>query len=419
MSDIGQDDDDSRLRRKLHHDVKEIRQVTKKAKIFEIRRTFKKLKKARHDDPQGAGTKDLEEQMEILKDMDCNKIANTVLMTKIKKDKALSEDPHIHPFVSAELASNSLVPAPSGTATAKAQSRILSSKLLASEVIATVAALKDFLHPDSGTGGIAERQNRSAVPKIGKKSRTESDRVRDPALVNNDSNEGYPIGSDRHILSEIDDGGWESGTVGDNQPSAMSDGWESGSVQGSSYRGETASDVVSDVGGPSDVEIKAKKATLLSQSAFLPTLSVGFTRGDSDSEFTDSEAKIADSTKKNRRGQRARRAIWEKKYGKNANHVKKRREIAQGEKRKGPGPASKGQQRSKSHGQEQRKHSRDPPLKRVEKTSTGRGMHTRGSSSNGRRTDEERPLHPSWEAKKKQQAASIVLPQGTKIIFDS
>ena len=243
--------------------------------------------------------------------MDCTNVANTALMTKIKKDKTLSD---LHPFVSAELASNALVLAPSGTAAAKAQSRILSSKWLAPKVLGTVAALNNFLHPNPGARRILEGRDKSAFPNVGTKSRT--DQARNSVIVN-DSDEGYSIGSDKDLLSEVNDGdGWESGTVSDNdhEPSAKSDGWESGSIQGGSYREQEMSDALSDVGGlpsgPGGMEIKPKNSTSLSngQSAFLPTLSVGFTRGDSDSEFSDREAKISDSGKKNRRGQRARRA---------------------------------------------------------------------------------------------------------------
>lgn len=247
-------------------------------------------------------------------DMDCNKVAHTALMTKIKKEKNLSGDPLVQALVSAELASKALVLAPSGTPTAKAQSRMLSSKMLASEVIAAVAALKNFLHPDLDGRRTSESKDKSGFPTAsGKKSKM--DQARYPVIVT-DSDEDYSIGSDKDVLSEVDGGdGWESGTVSDNddEPPVMSDGWESGSVRGGSYRGEV-SDAASDVGGPPSapdgIKIMAKNPTLLSkgQSAFLPTLSVGFTRGDSDSEFSDSEAKIVDDVKKNRRGQRARRA---------------------------------------------------------------------------------------------------------------
>ena len=44
------------------------------------------------------------------------------------------------------------------------------------------------------------------------------------------------------------------------------------------------------------------------ESVFLPTLSNGFIPGGSDTDWSDSEARVADGVRKNRRGQRARRA---------------------------------------------------------------------------------------------------------------
>ena len=44
------------------------------------------------------------------------------------------------------------------------------------------------------------------------------------------------------------------------------------------------------------------------ESVFLPTLSNGFIPGGSDTDWSDGEARVADGVRKNRRGQRARRA---------------------------------------------------------------------------------------------------------------
>jgi hypothetical protein len=48
--------------------------------------------------------------------------------------------------------------------------------------------------------------------------------------------------------------------------------------------------------------------TLTTDSVFLPTLSNGFIPGGSDTDWSDGEARVADGPRKNRRGQRARRA---------------------------------------------------------------------------------------------------------------
>lgn len=110
----------------------------------------------------------------------------------------------------------------------------------------------------------------------------------------------------------------------------------------------------------SDAESSASSASS-SSSRYLPTLSHGFvtqslrTRdddfsGSEDAGDFDFEEDVEDhlpkgkgtkasngAAKKNRMGQRARKALWEKKYGRNANHVKLREK----EKSKGDKPAYK------------------------------------------------------------------------------
>jgi len=107
----------------------------------------------------------------------------------------------------------------------------------------------------------------------------------------------------------------------------MDDDWESGSVRsGANVVGHEDSSSTDNSGTEEEEEdsdednekppprptrkesaLPQAKSKALAESTFLPSLSVGFIRGDSDSEWSDSEAKTAD-IRKNRRGQRARRA---------------------------------------------------------------------------------------------------------------
>ena len=101
----------------------------------------------------------------------------------------------------------------------------------------------------------------------------------------------------------------------------VEDGWESGSIS----PGEGEDSVAESDGGNEDLGASPRLTKPSSpsqptpstaamkksgiQSTFLPSLSVGFVRGSDDSDFSDSDAKVADiEMKKNRRGQRARRA---------------------------------------------------------------------------------------------------------------
>ncbi|OLL25833.1 Protein bud22 [Neolecta irregularis DAH-3] len=125
------------------------------------------------------------------------------------------------------------------------------------------------------------------------------------------------------------------------------------------------------------------KATTSHASTFLPTLSAGYVPGDNESD-ADAEYEAISGDKcerKNRRGQRARRQLWEKKYGKNANHVKIEAEkelLLQ---------------------------------KRKDRFANQRVLKENSAA--------ERPLHPSWEAKKKmrEQLSSTAKFSGQKIKF--
>lgn len=241
-------------------------------------------------------------------------------MTKLKKDKTLSVDPSIQ-AISEELASNLVSPGAPGTPTAKVQSRILSSKALASEVVSIMETLRTFLNPSVGSEDFGEATNNpQASPNISKRRRTGTGHEKD-AFFSQDNV--------AHPSSEGSDGGDEN-TRGDKAIVGMDDGWESGIVDapsgsdGSVARSvddrDSSSDDSKDVkfvqgsndeGGFPSENPKSRKSQphgTKGQSEFLPYLSVGFARGDSGSEISDSETKRIDGIKKNRRGQRARRA---------------------------------------------------------------------------------------------------------------
>lgn len=155
-------------------------------------------------------------------------------------------------------------------------------------------------------------------------------------------------------------------------------------------------------------------------STFLPTLMGGYWSG---SESSASDIEDAAPIKKNRLGQMARRAIWEKKYGEKANHIKT-----------GKGPVGKG----KDDGWDAERGAKE--------ASSGRGGFSgrggRGGKESGRsrnfdqatgenaiaveskkrgmgKKDDVGVLHPSWQAAKKaKEAKKTATFQGKKVTFD-
>ncbi|EEB94563.1 hypothetical protein MPER_06604, partial [Moniliophthora perniciosa FA553] len=96
---------------KLHHDLKEVRKAAKKAKAFETQKLIKRLKGLRLKNGSEADITECESQLEELKEINTEAVANTALRSKLSKDKQLSKTDSIQAAVSTELEKNLLLPA--------------------------------------------------------------------------------------------------------------------------------------------------------------------------------------------------------------------------------------------------------------------------------------------------------------------
>ncbi|KAI0822272.1 Bud-site selection protein [Trametes gibbosa] len=466
------------LSKKLHHGLQEVRKAAKKAAAFELRKLVKRLKAARGEKPAKANVKaddttELEHQLEVLKHIDHEPFANTAFKTKILKDKLLSTHEAIK-AATEKLSENLVQPSEHGCPAAKVHSRLLSSKTIADAVHAVVISLKEILDPSLAAAKAKVKAAETEDEESEDEGEDDDDEINARQTKGKKVRLAAPDGSDEQGASgseaEVDETGWESGTVDGDEDGA---GWESGSVDndrdvssdseeveewdsvGEEDSGETvasASTLATAAKALATAKAKAKAKVKLpanepkdtpkaGESTFLPSLSVGFTRGDSSaSDFSDidAEADAADAPRKNRRGQRARRMIWEKKYGRNANHVKSQQEQQQHDQRQhqGRGPNGKGSgrdwakpgarpSRGRGGAQGERFGSGHPPppvdagwpkSQAGAGPGAGRGA---GASASASGTGEGK-LHPSWEAKKRLKERlnpSIVPGQGKKIKF--
>lgn len=165
---------------------------------------------------------------------------------------------------------------------------------------------------------------------------------------------------------------------------------------------------------PPPKKAKASKAPA-QNTTFLPSLMMGGYWSGSE-EATDDEAAAGPPKRKNRMGQQARRALWEKKYGGSANHVqeeqkkqKRNRDNGWDTKRGATGSGAGGRGQGGGFGQN-RYDSRGGPQ------SISRPSH--GGKPQGPPKDTG-PLHPSWEAKRRQkEQGSTATFAGTKTTFD-
>ncbi|KAG1906603.1 Bud-site selection protein [Suillus fuscotomentosus] len=391
----------TKLEKKLHHDAREVRKAAKKAKTFEMQKILKKMKDARRKGDDNV-VKDIEAQHMTLKQLDSGPIADSALSTKIKKDKFLSQDPSLQSAISKSLSSSIITSAIPGSTAGIVQSRLLSSKILAVEVSRIIEGLRRLLHPTERVYH-AEVNGAEVSPPRKKKQKTRQ-------------NEGLPKVSPVDSPSEdepranLEDDGWESGTVSDGDHFVQGD---SGVDEGPDEEYSSTSDSGDDLPVPHEPANRGKsKAT---QSTFLPSLSVGFIRGDSDTDFSDSEEKATDTAKKNRRGQRARRAIWEKKFGRHANHVMKQKTSTRPDAPSGTVVVRKDQRQHRNGNRD----SDGAPFSGHKQNARipDKNRYNASASLMAGNRKEEKPLHPSWEAKKKQQNIAIVPAQGTRIVF--
>ena len=150
-------------------------------------------------------------------------------------------------------------------------------------------------------------------------------------------------------------------------------------------------------------------------TTFLPSLMMGGYWSGSESAPED-EAEDH-QTRKNRMGQQARRQLWEKRFGRNANHLKKENRDQGWDPRKGAiGSNDRG-----DHGRSGGTGSNRSGFQGNRSVGAGSGANSDPVKARAGRkaAPVEGALHPSWEAAKKaKEAKKIPAFQGKKVLFD-
>lgn len=213
---------------------------------------------------------------------------------------------------------STLIPSASGTPAAKCESRLFSSKILAAEVANVAEDLRNLLQPKDKEKnyGVQDEHISTVYQKKLKQAPLERAfqgvdlRSTHPEDQVKQIQDALPLdalgsGSD---TEDVNEAGWESGTIDDNEDDTNRESDSSANAgdlavpsKSKPSQGRARSTV------PTSTAIAKSPAQ---QSTFLPSLSVGFVRGTSDdSDFGEDAATAGDiDFKKNRRGQRARRA---------------------------------------------------------------------------------------------------------------
>ena len=186
------------------------------------------------------------------------------------------------------------------------------------------------------------------------------------------------------------------------------------------------------------ISTKVPKST-----TFIPSLTLGGYISDSHSDHSQTSriGSMAPEPRKNRRGQQARRQIWEKKYGQNAKHLQRQarnpdrdhgwdpKAGARPADVRGKGGSWRGSESKRGRGSERGRGRESGRGRDRGPTRSGKaGPLSSGANADpveprptkGERKEKkaEGPLHPSWEAAKKaKEATKKTVFQGKKLVF--
>ncbi|WWC68848.1 uncharacterized protein I206_102784 [Kwoniella pini CBS 10737] len=431
--------------------LKSLHPTFKQAKSFETRRLIKKIKFLRIKPDIKAEVSDLEAQLSILHDIQLHPLAQSHLLLKLRKHPLFKSTTLPNSITEILISNIPSVPSTSTSATptliAKVENRLYSEKGVAE----TVKGVVSWIIGEEGAKLIQQSKKESKssnnpIVKGSKKSQIKNQVDDSDAEINEDDSDIAIEGGKEMVIASDD----EFAEISDEDELAVDEaGWESGSISGSGNDSENDEDEDSIPIPPSKkvkstpvptpkvkstkLEKMPKDGKAVTSSMFLPSLATGFTLGDEgdsdpDEDF-DPNGVIGKKTieRKNRRGQRARQAIWEKKYGKGAKHVVKAKEDEESYQaikakreadRRGKPDHMRGKDRDNGWGTKSGNLNSTPSFN----ISSNSSRNVPSIQSNPQPKDDKKNLHPSWEAarlrKQKMGAVPSDAPKANKIVFD-
>ncbi|KAI0002632.1 Bud-site selection protein [Xylariaceae sp. FL0662B] len=469
------------LEEKLAQWKKELVRGMKTAKGFERQRLSKRIREADADKVAR-----LEREVAVLKSLDLHQAAHAHLCSALLRIRGVAESPRlpadIRPVPKPELADDERAALHNVTSALFNRKQV--RDVIDEAVVGTCVALRVPMPERKGkgkgkNGGDRAEKEEQADDRDGERERERTRGFEEPALLKRNLEKTAEDGDlESEKEEEASDGlGFEGFLDSDAEERAFSryddlvggssdedesdegsgDGDDFADSKAKSFRkpalddmsitsteseeeeeeeGEKSEESEGVTPPPKKAKTKTAKTTPISNgsSAFLPTLMGGYISGsESASDIDDVPAR------KNRRGQRARQAIWEKKYKDKAKHLHKEktgrdqgwdmRRGAVGDDEAGSKPWKKGI-RNPFDKQQQQQHVHPERQQRVQAGNDRRldwrdQGGDRGFQDSSKPTkpvpkrDDAGPLHPSWAAAKKaKEGGQKIAFQGRKVVFD-
>ncbi|KAJ6160183.1 hypothetical protein N7497_004720 [Penicillium chrysogenum] len=422
----------TRLTQMFENGVLMIMRGLKTSRGFERQKLSRREKtaKAQKDDKALAR---LKEEIETLKGLDYHVTAERYLFKQLIRTKRIAETRTFGEFQAVKKVSQD---GPKSTAEANILARLFKSTPVQKEIPGIMAGIRKLLRVDEAPASKAKKDDDKKDAPTKDSAKENSGSESESATATTKPRRGEQVSRSTNDMDISDSG--ESGDEDLSQfDSRLGPGSDSEADSESGDEEDPAADHISDsisrspspsfsaADSPPPKKAKAAKgsAAAVNSTTFLPSLMHGGYWSGSE-EATDEEDSGAKPVRKNRMGQQARRALWEKKFGASANHVKKEQMAAKyggrdngWDTKRGAtdgvrgGRGGRGGRRGGFGGGSARPQNRDGP------GPTGPHSGERPGKPKGPPMDEG-PLHPSWEAKRKAKEQTTAAFSGKKVTFD-
>ncbi|ORY05332.1 hypothetical protein K493DRAFT_404374 [Basidiobolus meristosporus CBS 931.73] len=427
-----------KISRKTFHLKKEIRKSLKRAKTFETQKIVKRIKSARNGLTKGDAKEDaatleatikrLERELEMTKSIQTDQLCDLAFYKAIKKNNTLRNH---EAFTSLAEPKGTCVENEEPEAAklrSNVESRIFGSKPLKDIQAICVGDLLNIIAPEENTERLFRhhqliKQEDSSVESENEESEIDADSEIEAELQRLEQE--YKRGASEMESDEEeegDDNGEEEEVV--TLPKAKTS-------KGKTPKTQTQKD---------RKKVKKQKTdpdAVPNTSVFMDSLG-GYQSSDPEDYEDEAFDKIYGKVKKNRPGQRARKMMWERIHGNNANHIKAQlaaeKQAAQEAKWRDQqtyGDADRKPKRGaaeKLHPSwEAKRHQKNAAARPFQGTKitfdedAGGNSNSNSNSNNQGAAPKSATLHPSWEAKRRQKEAQAALAtvKNTKIVFDS
>ncbi|WEW58708.1 bud-site-selection protein [Emydomyces testavorans] len=409
----------TRLEQKIELGIQQIHRALKTARGFERQKLGRRQKNAQSSG-LNAQLSRLCEEVQALKSLDLLELSRKHLVKQLLKTKRICESPAFTQLkISKQNVFNGKKEGPEANVTA----RLFSSNPVKGVLpgimdgIRNILGLEGVRAPSNKTSTSEEvsKTPKAAAPKVSKRPLPAEKPDIDQGDISIGENE------DGCDFAQFDD------RIASSSGSESEDNNESTfkTQKGTNY--DPVKDLslsptpsITDSESSQDITVKSTKRTKSSGKAasttFLPSLTMGgyWSGTESDAE-EDDETAAAIAPRKNRMGQQARRKLWEKKFGANANHVRKQ---AESNHRDSGWDMRRGATSQEDQWKDRGKYKRLTGQSTGQRVAQSKGEHFGKPHGPSRQQQHQKPLHPSWEAARKaKEKKSQVKFEGKKVVF--